>query len=219
MTATPQTAILTHPTRIVLEDQTMRSIKRLLVVVATMPPSPSPVPSASAGTHKSRSTSTRPAPNTDRAPRVRLHRPALRLQVVPARHQGPLRQPERGRGMSSRPHIGIKNGSTDGECVWSSPVNAVCTFGRGTGRLTQFHLAVAVTANADASVWYWDGTYWFGRAAEGEGATSQEPAGGVATPRFPAPPTCPGSAVGEDVVEMRGLEPLTPAMRTRCSSS
>jgi hypothetical protein len=58
--------------------------------------------------------------------------------------------------------IPIKNGSTDGACVWSSPVNAVCTFSPGTGRLTQFHLVVDVTANADQSVWYWDGTYWYG---------------------------------------------------------
>jgi hypothetical protein len=58
--------------------------------------------------------------------------------------------------------ITIKNGSTNGVCVWSSPVNAVCTFRPGTGRLTEFHLVVVVTANADASIWYWDGTYWFG---------------------------------------------------------
>jgi hypothetical protein len=58
--------------------------------------------------------------------------------------------------------ITIKNGSTNGVCVWSSPVNAVCTFSPGTGRLTQFHLVVDVTANADQSIWYWDGTYWFG---------------------------------------------------------
>jgi hypothetical protein len=58
--------------------------------------------------------------------------------------------------------IRIKNGSTNGVCVWSSPVNAVCTFSPGTGRLTQFHLVVDVTANADQSIWFWDGTYWFG---------------------------------------------------------
>ena len=57
--------------------------------------------------------------------------------------------------------IPIKNGSTNGACVWSSPVNAVCTFSPGSGRLTQFHLVVDVTANADQSIWYWDGTYWF----------------------------------------------------------
>ena len=58
--------------------------------------------------------------------------------------------------------IAIKNSSTNGECVWSSPVNAVCPFGPGTGRLSRFHLVVDVTANADVSIWYWDGTYWFG---------------------------------------------------------
>jgi hypothetical protein len=57
--------------------------------------------------------------------------------------------------------IRIKHGSTSGVCVWSGPVNAVCTFKKGTGRLSHFHLRVVVTANADASVWYWDGTYWF----------------------------------------------------------
>jgi hypothetical protein len=58
--------------------------------------------------------------------------------------------------------ITIKNGSTNGVCVWSSPVNAICTFSPGSGRLTEFHLVVVVTANADQSIWYWDGTYWFG---------------------------------------------------------
>lgn len=58
--------------------------------------------------------------------------------------------------------ITIRNGSTNGFCVWSSPVNAVCTFSPGTGRLAQFHLVVDVTASADQSVWYWDGWYWFG---------------------------------------------------------
>jgi hypothetical protein len=58
--------------------------------------------------------------------------------------------------------IDIANGSTSGTCVWSSDVNAVCTFSSGTGRLTQFHLTVTVTANANASVWYWNGWYSFG---------------------------------------------------------
>jgi hypothetical protein len=58
--------------------------------------------------------------------------------------------------------ITIKNGSTDGVCVWSSAVDAVCAFSAGTGRLTQFNLEVVVTTNADQSIWYWDGTYWFG---------------------------------------------------------
>ena len=58
--------------------------------------------------------------------------------------------------------IEIKNGSTDGACTWSSDVDAVCVFHGGTGRLTQFNLDVVVTANADQSIWYWDGSYWFG---------------------------------------------------------
>lgn len=58
--------------------------------------------------------------------------------------------------------IGIKNGSSTGACTWSSDVDAICVFSAGTGRLTQFHLEVVVTASADQSVWYWDGTYSFG---------------------------------------------------------
>jgi hypothetical protein len=58
--------------------------------------------------------------------------------------------------------IEIKNGRTTGACTWSSDVDALCVFDAGTGRLTQFHLEVVVTASADQSVWYWDGTYWFG---------------------------------------------------------
>ena len=58
--------------------------------------------------------------------------------------------------------IAISNGSTSGVCVWSDPVDAICTFDSGTGRLTDFHLVVVVTANADQSIWYWDGSYRFG---------------------------------------------------------
>ena len=58
--------------------------------------------------------------------------------------------------------IEIRNGSTDGACTWSSDVDAICVFSGGTGRLTQFNLEVVVTASADQSVWYWDGTYRFG---------------------------------------------------------
>jgi hypothetical protein len=58
--------------------------------------------------------------------------------------------------------IDIDNGSTTGACTWSSDVDAVCVFDGGTGRLTQFHLDVVVSANADQSIWYWDGSYWFG---------------------------------------------------------
>jgi hypothetical protein len=58
--------------------------------------------------------------------------------------------------------IEIKNGRTTGVCTWSSEVDAICVFDAGTGRLTQFNLDVVVTASADQSIWYWDGTYWFG---------------------------------------------------------
>jgi hypothetical protein len=58
--------------------------------------------------------------------------------------------------------IELKNGSADGACTWSIDVDAVCVFSSGTGRLTQFNLEVVVTANADQSVWFWDGTYSFG---------------------------------------------------------
>ena len=58
--------------------------------------------------------------------------------------------------------IEVANGRTDGACTWSSDVNAICVFSAGTGRLTQFKLDVVVSANADQSVWYWDGTYSFG---------------------------------------------------------
>lgn len=61
------------------------------------------------------------------------------------------------------PTIEVRNGSTTGVCDWDQPgdtVLAICTFGTGTGRLTQFHLVVDVTF--DGTTWFWDGTYWFG---------------------------------------------------------
>jgi hypothetical protein len=58
--------------------------------------------------------------------------------------------------------IEIRNGTTSGACTWSSDVDAICVFGSGTGRLTEFRLEVVVTTNADQSVWYWNGTYSFG---------------------------------------------------------
>jgi hypothetical protein len=58
--------------------------------------------------------------------------------------------------------IEIRNGSAEGACEYHSASTATCVFSAGTGRLTQFNLEVVVTANADQSIWYWDGTYWFG---------------------------------------------------------
>lgn len=66
--------------------------------------------------------------------------------------------------------IEIPGGSTSGACVWSSAVNAVCTFKHGTGSLAHFRLRVVVTANADASVWYWNGMYRFTHRHEGHHA-------------------------------------------------
>jgi hypothetical protein len=63
------------------------------------------------------------------------------------------------------PSIVTRNGSTTGVCNWNQPSGSVlakCTLGTGTGRLTQFHLAVDVTATSDLSFWFWDGTYWMG---------------------------------------------------------
>lgn len=60
------------------------------------------------------------------------------------------------------PTIVIRNGSTTGVCDWNqvAPIRAKCTFGTGTGRLTQFHLAVDVTNVG--TLWLWDGVYWSG---------------------------------------------------------
>ena len=71
--------------------------------------------------------------------------------------------------------IEIKNGSTDGACTWSSDVDAICVFDHGTGRLTGFHLEVVVTASADQSIWYWDGTYWFGHEDRHEDRSPRRP--------------------------------------------
>ncbi len=63
--------------------------------------------------------------------------------------------------------IAVKNGSATGRCDILAAINdpataGTCVFGSGTGRLTQFHLTVAVTRTPDWSLWFWDGTYWFG---------------------------------------------------------
>jgi hypothetical protein len=58
--------------------------------------------------------------------------------------------------------ISIKNGRATGACTWSSDVDAICRFHAGIGRLAQFNLEAVVSASADGSIWYWNGTYWFG---------------------------------------------------------
>jgi hypothetical protein len=65
--------------------------------------------------------------------------------------------------------ITVTNGTATGHCAIGSLVGygdpslpARCTFNRGTGRLSQFHLNVKVTTTAQFNPWYWDGWYRFG---------------------------------------------------------
>ena len=60
--------------------------------------------------------------------------------------------------------VAIRNGSTTGVCDFRDPdpgTFGTCEFGSGTGRLTQFHLSVVVTGDAN-NVYTWTGWYWFG---------------------------------------------------------
>lgn len=57
--------------------------------------------------------------------------------------------------------IDADGGSAYGACTWASDFDAICIFDSGTGRLSGFNLDVVVSTNADQSIWYWDGTYWF----------------------------------------------------------
>jgi hypothetical protein len=63
----------------------------------------------------------------------------------------------------------VGNSSASGFCDFNhdgKPLAAQCTFLSGTGALKGFHLIADVTLTGDgkdpASVWHWDGTYWFG---------------------------------------------------------
>ncbi|MGZ6340000.1 MAG: hypothetical protein ACXWNG_06510 [Candidatus Limnocylindrales bacterium] len=65
--------------------------------------------------------------------------------------------------------ITVKDGTASGFCDFNhdgKPLAAQCTFLSGTGALTGFHLVADVTLTGDgkspASVWHWNGTYWFG---------------------------------------------------------
>jgi hypothetical protein len=53
---------------------------------------------------------------------------------------------------------GPGNNQAFGNCSLAS---GVCTFSGGTGKFTQFNASVDVTANADFSLWFWNGTYSF----------------------------------------------------------
>jgi len=139
----------------------MLSLKRLLVVVATIAALAALVPSVSASSTK--------AFHLDKTCADAPSEPLGYICTVTHSDFKWIPPGNDIRYLSQNPagdvvqaSITIKNGSTNGVCVWSSPTNAICTFSPGTGRLSEFHLEVDVTANADQSVWYWDGTYWFG---------------------------------------------------------
>jgi hypothetical protein len=146
-----------------MEDtrQTRRPIRRWLAVMGTLVALMAVAPAASAGTHKGF--------YLDKTCAEDASEPLGYLCTVensnfrwipPGTDIRYLSQNEDGTVVQAR--IEIKSGTTDGECTWSSFVDAICVFSAGTGRLTQFNLEVVVTASADQSIWYWDGTYWFG---------------------------------------------------------
>jgi hypothetical protein len=54
----------------------------------------------------------------------------------------------------------LGGGTATGHCTWPLRSAAgTCTFEQGTGSLTGFHANLTVTANADFSLFYWNGTY------------------------------------------------------------
>lgn len=139
----------------------MRSLRRLVVVGATIMALALAVPSVSAGTQKAFHLDKTCAADaseplgyvcTVQHSDFKWFPPGTKVHYTSRNPAGDVVQAT----------IRIENGSTSGACVWSSPVNAVCTFNTGTGRLSDFHLRVVVTANADVSIWYWDGWYSFG---------------------------------------------------------
>jgi hypothetical protein len=51
-------------------------------------------------------------------------------------------------------------GTALGHCAWPlRTATGTCTFAGGTGSLAGFHANLTVSANADFSVFYWDGSY------------------------------------------------------------
>jgi hypothetical protein len=140
---------------------TRHSIKRLLAVMGTIVALMALAPAASAGSHHGFYLDKTCAEDLSEPLGYICTVEHSDFKWIPAgtdiRY---LSQNEDGSVVQAR--IEIKNGSADGACTWSSLVDAICVFSAGTGRLTQFNLEVVVTANADQSVWYWDGAYWFG---------------------------------------------------------
>lgn len=140
---------------------TMHTIKRLLAVMGTIVVLTALAPAVSAGTHKGFYLDKTCADDSSEPLGYICTVEHSNFKWIPAgtdiRY---LSQNEDGDVVVAS--IDIKNGSTTGVCTWSSFVDAVCVFSGGTGRLTQFNLEVVVTATDDQSVWFWNGTYWFG---------------------------------------------------------
>jgi hypothetical protein len=139
----------------------MHSIKRLLAITGTIVALMALAPAASAGSHKEFHLDKTCGPDASEPLGFVCTIQSADFKWFPVGTKVHYTS-QNAAGDVVQATIAIGNGSTDGQCVWSSPVNAVCTFGPGTGRLSQFNLVVDVTANADVSIWYWDGTYWFG---------------------------------------------------------
>lgn len=141
----------------------MRSVRRLLVVGATIAALTMLVPSVSAATPKSFHLDKLCGSDTSEPLGYVCIVQQSDFKWIPA---GTKVHYLSQTGNVVQAEITIKNGSTDGACVWSSDANAICTFSTGTGRLSAFHLEVVVTVTGDpaawTSMWHWDGTYWFG---------------------------------------------------------
>lgn len=137
----------------------MQSIKRLLAVTATIAAITGVAPAAAAGSRHEFHLDKTCTPDASEPLGYFCTVEHSNFKWIPAGTR--IRYlSEAGNVVQAR--IEIENGSTDGACTWSSDVDAICVFRGGTGRLTQFNLEVVVTANADQSIWYWDGAYWFG---------------------------------------------------------
>jgi hypothetical protein len=141
----------------------MRSVRRLLVVAATIAALTVLVPSASAASPKPFLLTKTCVSN-------------LLCTVVSSDFEGiptgtDIIYTVTGDGSDgfAYPTIKVGSSSTTGVCDWNQPgptVLAKCTFGTGTGQWTSFHLDVDVTVAGDPSaadsIWTWTGTYSLG---------------------------------------------------------
>jgi hypothetical protein len=141
----------------------MRSLRRLVVVVATIVALTVLVPSASAASSKDFHLDKTCVSN------FLCTVVSSEFKAIPAGTDITYTVNGDGSDGLAFPTIVVSNGSTTGVCDWNhpaGPVLAVCTFAAGTGRLTQFNLTVDVSVTGDPnsadSIWHWDGTYWFG---------------------------------------------------------